>query len=136
MRDYRRFLEQNAASIGAFKARQQAAFDAERSRWADRDAAASEIEPAPSPADAPEPVPTGGHAVSSPVPGCVWKISAQQGQPVQAGDPILVVESMKMEIPVLAPVSGIVAEIRCAEGRMVSVGQTLAVLMGDLPGGI
>ena len=47
------------------------------------------------------------------------------------GDPLLIVESMKMEIAVAAPMAGTVAEIRCAEGQAVTLGQTLAVLLPE-----
>ena len=62
------------------------------------------------------------------MPGAVWKISVAQGTRVAAGDVLVVVESMKMEMLVHAPSDGIVHELRCAEGRAVSLGQTLIVL--------
>ena len=76
-------------------------------------------------------LPPGGEAVPSPVPGSVWKLSAEAGRPVSAGDPLLIVESMKMEITIRAPTDGILAELRCAEGRAVGMGQVLAVLLED-----
>ncbi|WP_439541471.1 urea carboxylase [Hyphomicrobium sp.] len=129
--DYRRFLAGNATEIAAFKTRQQAAFDAERSRWQDSDqsgAIASDAGPAPDDADALAP---GAVAVASPVPGAVWKINVAKGARVKEGDVLIVVESMKMEMAVHAPVSGTLGEIRCAEGRAVSLGQTLAVITED-----
>jgi urea carboxylase len=50
------------------------------------------------------------------------------GQRVKAGDILVTVESMKMELPVTAPVDGVVNQLRCAEGRAVTVAQTLVVL--------
>jgi urea carboxylase len=50
------------------------------------------------------------------------------GQRVKAGDILVTVESMKMELPVTAPVDGVVSQVRCAEGRAVTVAQTLMVL--------
>jgi urea carboxylase len=50
------------------------------------------------------------------------------GQTVRAGDPLVTVESMKMELPVTAPVDGTVTQLRCAEGRAITVAQTLVVL--------
>jgi len=58
----------------------------------------------------------------------VWKIAVEAGQMVAEGDTLIVVESMKMEIPVTAPVAGVVTELRCAEGRAVALGQVLAVI--------
>ncbi len=65
---------------------------------------------------------------ASPVPGSVWKLAVTQGARVAAGDVLVVVESMKMEMSVVASVDGIVHEVRCAEGRSVALGQTLIVL--------
>jgi urea carboxylase len=70
-------------------------------------------------------------AVASPVPGAVWKINVANGARVKEGDVLIVVESMKMEMAVHAPISGTLSEFRCAEGRPVSLGQTLAVIVED-----
>jgi urea carboxylase len=50
------------------------------------------------------------------------------GQAVKAGDTLVLVESMKMELPVTAPVDGIVTQLRCTEGRAVLIAQTLVVM--------
>lgn len=68
------------------------------------------------------------YQVKSELAGKVWKIETQPGQPLAEEDPIMVLESMKMEIPVLAPRAGTLKEIRVAEGDSVTEGQTLAVL--------
>jgi acetyl-CoA carboxylase biotin carboxyl carrier protein len=60
--------------------------------------------------------------------GNVWKIEAQQGQQVQMDDTLLILESMKMEIPVTAPVGGTVKEILVKEQDVVREGQVLAVI--------
>jgi acetyl-CoA carboxylase biotin carboxyl carrier protein len=60
----------------------------------------------------------------------VWKIEVAAGQRVSAGDTLIVLEAMKMEIPVTAPRDGTVAAILVAEKQMVAEGQTLAVLDG------
>jgi len=126
--DYRQFLEQNADGIRAFKLRQQAAFEAERARWkdADRTGTADAIAEAEThDADALAP---GQAAVPSPVPGAVWRIAVAEGARVNAGDTLVVVESMKMEMTVAAPAAGSVTEIRCTEGRQVALGQTLMII--------
>ncbi|BAI75052.1 urea carboxylase (plasmid) [Azospirillum sp. B510] len=130
--DYRRFLAENRDGIAAFKTRQQTAFEAERARWeaSGQIGYAAEL-PDGAGAEAEADLPPGGEAVPSPVPGSVWKIAARPGSAVKAGDPLLIVESMKMEIPVAAPMAGTVAEIRCAEGQAVTLGQTLAVLLPE-----
>jgi urea carboxylase len=127
--DYRKFLTANAADIGAHKARQQAAFEAERRRWeaSGQIGYAAEM-PAPHPSSEAEETPAGHVAVASPVSGSVWKVAAVVGQNVRAGDTLVTVESMKMELPVTAPMDGVVSQVCCAEGRAIVVAQTLVVL--------
>lgn len=60
--------------------------------------------------------------------GKVFKIEASVGQKVSRGDAVLIVEAMKMEIPVVAPEDGTVANIDVAVGDAVEAGQTLATL--------
>jgi biotin carboxyl carrier protein len=60
--------------------------------------------------------------------GVVFQIAVKAGDRVQAGDPVIVLESMKMEIPVEAPRAGTIKEIRVQEGQTVQEGATLAVL--------
>ena len=60
--------------------------------------------------------------------GKVFKIEASLGQKVSRGDAVLIVEAMKMEIPVVAPEDGTVASIDVAVGDAVEAGQTLATL--------
>jgi acetyl-CoA carboxylase biotin carboxyl carrier protein len=66
--------------------------------------------------------------VRSEIAGKVWKIEARPGQRVADGDPLLIVESMKMEIPVLASGAGTVAEILVSEQDPVTEGQVLVLL--------
>jgi urea carboxylase len=131
LRDYRRFLDDNQTSIEAFKARQQAAFVAERSRWeASGQNIATSSEPDADPGfDMAADLPDGGEAIASPVSGSIWKIAGSAGGAVKAGDVLVIVESMKMEIAVSAPTDGTLIEIRCAEGQAVSLGQALAVFI-------
>lgn len=67
-------------------------------------------------------------AVKSEITGKIWKVDATVGQTVSQDDQIIVIESMKMEIPVLAPTGGVVQEIRVAEGEDVLEGQVLATI--------
>jgi acetyl-CoA carboxylase biotin carboxyl carrier protein len=66
--------------------------------------------------------------VRSEVAGRVWKIEAEVGRRVAAEDPILILESMKMEIPVHAPVAGTVAAILVEPEEMVEEDQVVATL--------
>ena len=62
------------------------------------------------------------------VTGSVWKIVSVVGQALEAGDTIMIVESMKMEIPVIAEEAGTIAEFRVQEGASVAEGQVVAIL--------
>jgi urea carboxylase len=129
LREYRRFLRDNAASIRVFKAKQQAAFEAERERWRASGQAALDAEPTasavPIPADS---LPADCFAVSSPVSGSVWLLSVAVGDTVKTDQELLVVEAMKMEIALFADEAGEVVEVRCAKGGAVTAGQTLVVV--------
>ena len=60
--------------------------------------------------------------------GTVWKVEVKVGDTVEEGDTVVILESMKMEMPVEAEDDGKVAEIRCEEGQSVSEGDVLVVL--------
>jgi acetyl-CoA carboxylase biotin carboxyl carrier protein len=66
--------------------------------------------------------------VFSEVTGTVWAIQAVPGQTVAVGETLLVVESMKMEIPVTAPAAGVVKDVLVGQGDMVEDGQCVVVL--------
>jgi biotin carboxyl carrier protein len=66
--------------------------------------------------------------VKSEIAGNVWKIQLKAGDKVEAEGEILILESMKMEIPVLSPRAGTVKEIRVSEGETVGEGQLVAVI--------
>ena len=66
--------------------------------------------------------------VEAHITGTVWKIECEVGQQVAEGDTLLILESMKMEMPVEAEDDGVVAQIACKEGQSVSEGDTLVVL--------
>lgn len=66
--------------------------------------------------------------VKADVTGSVWKILTHAGQSLQAGDTVMILESMKMEIPVIAEDGGTLVELRVAEGQAVSEGQVLALV--------
>jgi acetyl-CoA carboxylase biotin carboxyl carrier protein len=58
----------------------------------------------------------------------VWKVVASQGDTVADGDTIVILESMKMEIPVLAESPGTLTELRVSEGQVVQEGDVIAVI--------
>jgi glutaconyl-CoA/methylmalonyl-CoA decarboxylase subunit gamma len=71
---------------------------------------------------------TGPSTVKSPMPGRLVKILVRAGERITAGQPVVVVEAMKMENELRAPRAGTVREIRCAEGAAVEAGQDLVVI--------
>ena len=66
--------------------------------------------------------------VEAHITGTVWKIEVGVGDEVDEGDTVVILESMKMEMPVEAEDAGTVREIRCAEGQSVQEGDVLVVL--------
>ena len=66
--------------------------------------------------------------VEAHITGTVWKIECQVGERIAEGDTVVILESMKMEMPVEAEDDGKVAEIKCEEGQSVSDGDVLVVL--------
>jgi acetyl-CoA carboxylase biotin carboxyl carrier protein len=58
----------------------------------------------------------------------VWRVLVAQGEAVAEGDPLVILESMKMEIPVESPVAGTVAELRVGEGDVVQEGDLIALV--------
>jgi urea carboxylase len=128
--EQRRFLAANERSIAQFKARQQAAFEAERERWRQSEASIVESESPESASVAIEvaDLPEGCAAVGAPVTGSVWQVSVAVGARVSAGDTLVIVEAMKMEVPIAAEHAAEVVEVRTARGRTVSAGETVLVL--------
>ena len=90
--------------------------------------AAPKAAPAAAPKAASPAAGAGAVKVSASVPGKVLKVVASVGQAVKAGDNIIILESMKMEIPVVAPQDGTVASIDTSEGASVENGDTLATM--------
>ncbi|SFE47521.1 urea carboxylase [Nitrosomonas sp. Nm166] len=130
LRQYNAFLQQQADSISAFKAKQQAAFEAERQRWEASNLSHYASEDVLEEADTQSELdlPEGAQAISSQVTGTVWKVLVKEGESVEAGKPVIMIESMKMEFPVDAPVTGTVRQLFCKQGGYVSAGQVLLII--------
>jgi urea carboxylase len=130
--DYRAFREANATSIAAFEATRQAAFDAERARWQDSgefDRVAALTDQGQSGGeDAAIDLPPGSELVEAPFGGSVWKMIACEGQSVALGDPIAVIEAMKMECPVPSPASGVVRRVYVSEGQVIHPGAAMLAI--------
>jgi urea carboxylase len=120
--EHTRFLSENAGSIAEFRASQATAFEAEVALWA------QEEEGAPLTSEEtlqPEEADDDALQVSADLNGNIWKVLVKPGDLVAAGDPVIIVEAMKMELVVHAPQAGRVKRIACQPGRAVSPGDAL-----------
>ncbi|GJH13480.1 urea carboxylase [Caballeronia novacaledonica] len=126
--DYQAFLDREADGIAQFRAHQQAAFQAERQRWHEAGSDETALD-APVAVDADiAPLADGQIAVDSEIAGNLWQVRVEAGASVEAGDVLVIIESMKMEISVIAPCAGIVGEIHVAPGSSVRAGQRVVVI--------
>jgi urea carboxylase len=77
------------------------------------------------------PLQPGEQGVESPVSGNLWQVQTEAGRLVRAGDVLVVLESMKMEIPLLAPCDGRVQQVNVQPGSAVRAGQRVAVIIEE-----
>ncbi len=124
--EYNAFLARIEPELDAFRANQKHAFDAEVARWVNDERNAEIVVHAE--AEPIEIAELSGSIVSSDITGNVWKLIADQGSQVRAGDPLLILEAMKMEFHVAAPHDGIVKTFHCRPGMMISAGDPLVSL--------
>ena len=126
---YNRFLDEHRDSIEAFQRRQRSAFEAERQRWVEAGQADYVAEPdAPSAGSDDLELAEGEQAITGHVAGSLWALEVNEGDRVEAGQALLVLESMKMEIPVTARAAGTVVRVLSREGASVTPGQALLVI--------
>ncbi len=125
---YRKFLRDNEASITTFRNQQQKAFAEERERWAADGSGAVADEPMIEAAMDELTAPANGQLIASPITGNVWSVLAKEGDRVAAGQKVIVVEAMKMEVGVEAPFAGIIKKMAAAPGTLINAGQPLAVI--------
>lgn len=126
---YRAFLDDNAQSIADFQQRQKQAFSAEieRGQEDDLDRRLEQAE-----ALVAQPLELPGQKVCAELNGSIWKVLVEAGQAVRAGDKLVIVEAMKMELAVVAPRDGMIGAIRCVPGKAVVSGDVL-LYIDDLP---
>ncbi|OUM09230.1 urea ABC transporter substrate-binding protein [Pseudomonas syringae] len=129
--DYQAFLTREADGIAAFRAQQQSAFNAERERWIANGQADFQSDEGAAPHSEELPLQPGQQGVDSHIAGNLWQVQVQPGERVEAGDVLVILESMKMEIPLLAPVAGVVQEVRVQPGSAIRAGQRVVVLTAD-----
>jgi urea carboxylase len=126
--DYQDFLAAEAEGIDAFRTRQRAAFAAERQRWIESGQAHFEVEEVGPELGEDAPLGDGQHGIDSHIAGNLWQVQVEAGSTVKAGDVLVILESMKMEIPLTAPRDGVVREVRVQPGSPVRAGQRVVVL--------
>ncbi|WP_440074302.1 5-oxoprolinase/urea amidolyase family protein [Pseudomonas fragariae (ex Marin et al. 2024)] len=129
--DYQAFLSREAEGITAFRAQQNAAFNAERERWIANGQADFQSDEGVAPNTEEQPLQPGQQGVDSHIAGNLWQVQVQPGARVEAGDVLVILESMKMEIPLLAPIAGVVQDVRVQPGSAVRAGQRVVVLSAD-----
>jgi len=84
--------------------------------------------PAPAPAKAPAAVPAGGIQIACPMPGKIWKLNVREGDSVEEGQLVLVLEAMKMENEIFSPAKGQITALNCKEGDSVNTGDVLVII--------
>ena len=123
---YEEKLTQNEAQITAFNQTRQQAFADELERWKVSGSLTFSSSQVPSALDLGVEQPD-GEEITSPISACVWKVLLADNEAVEEGQEIIVLESMKTEVPVTATCAGTITWL-VVEGQTVSAGQTLAVL--------
>jgi urea carboxylase len=123
--DYQHFLHAHSSAIETFQNHRRAAFDEELAQWKrdgqltfqEADQHTTELEDDLLPVDT--------SSIDSPVSGNVWRVLVAEGDTVAAGDTVMIIESMKMEIEIHAAHSGNVQKIVRQQGQPVTAGQAL-----------
>ena len=125
--EYQSFLQENDSDIEHFRSMREGAFEDELANWHATGQFNFEVveeEESQSEHSWPE----DSLIIDSPVSGSVWQTEVEVGQKVEAGQCLMVLESMKMEIPVYATSSGTVSHLLLSNGQRVSAGQALVVI--------
>jgi len=132
LKEYNQYIEDNTDSIRNFTSQRQQAFDRELQRWIETGQINFETEQhiADDPA-LEETLDANEIAIESHVAGNIWKVMVKPGQHIDAGDTVVVLETMKMEIDVVAVDAGTIQSIIKNEGSQVSAGQRLLIMKRD-----
>lgn len=125
LEEYQGFIDNNQADIDEFQSLRQNAFDEELARWKANGQFTFEQMESDSSLSEEESIPENMEGVDSPVSGSVWQINVKEGETVQEGDVLMVLESMKMEIEVHATCGGKVSKLLKQQGASITAGQSL-----------
>lgn len=128
LKDYEAFLADNAASIHDFQTQRQQAFQAELEHWKANGLLRFDMDTPPPESDNAHTLAANETAIESHVSGNVWQVLVAPGDEVNAGQPVVIIESMKMEIEVTAPSAGIVSDVLREPGQATAPGQMLVTL--------
>lgn len=126
--DYQQFLQDQSDPIEHFQSQRQQAFADELEQWKRDGQLTYQQDEGASEQEHQQTLPEGVSGVDSPVSGSVWQLQVALGDAVAAGDVVMILESMKMEIEVHASTSGTVNKILKQQGQSVTAGQTLVWL--------
>ena len=126
--DYLDFCREHAVEIAVFRQQQQTAFNEERARWSLAETSPASAQAGPAHSLPSAPLPAGALLVEAALMASVWKVVVEVGQTVGEGDPVVVLESMKMETAVHAPFGGRVVAIMVKSGQDVLPGQALLAI--------
>lgn len=125
------YLEEINQEATAFKAHQQASFNAERERWKMLGLDEFVSEQAAVPEDVDDLLPEGTERLCARIPGSVWKVLVSEGELVKKDQPLVVMESMKMEFSQSVPFDAKVVKIAVKSGDVVNAGHVLLCLEAD-----
>ena len=120
--DYEQFLVDHNDSIQSFRDKQKVAYDQEVALWQADSVGAQEEETKQVAAELDD---DSIQRVCADISGNVWKVLVEAGQQVEVGQPLVILEAMKMEFPIHASVSGIVRDLHCRPSKAVVAGEAL-----------
>jgi urea carboxylase len=128
--EYQQFLTDNESSISVFTQQRENAFSQELSQWHANGQFNYQVKE-DTPVDCDVSWPEDHHPVDSSVSGSVWQNQVQVGDEIKKGQVLMVLESMKMEIPVMSPCDGMITQLFLDSGNRVQAGQTLLVIQPE-----
>ena len=128
LNEYQAFLEKNKTEISSFVESREQAFEEELTRWKENGQLTFEPVEAQTLESDEFHLPENCQAMDSPVSGSVWQCKVNAGDTVAAGDVLMILESMKMEIEIHATQAGTVNSVLKQQGQSVSAGQPLVII--------
>lgn len=126
--EYKKYLESIKDSAQKFKSHQEAAFEAERQRWIEQGLDHFISDTAEEAVHIEETLPDGCESINATIPGSVWKILVKEGDVVEKGQEIAVLESMKMEFPIESEFKGTVERVYVKSSQQIDAGQMIVAI--------